>query len=469
MKKFLKKSIKDSNGITLIALVITIIVLLILAGISISMLSGDNNILKMADKAKEKTNIEQVKEQIELEVLGSYENGILDPIKTKENILKNIQGATVEENSFPLTVEISNSKDVFMINTDGSVEVNNKKYAMFDKGTVVAEKMWNLASDGISIVNGQPMSNMSINAIKQYNGNLTQEELDARHAVDVSWIDGYTMYKQNPDSFGGKLPENIELSPIYMWFEKEENKELRSPVGSTTLPLLQDTNREVDVGTIYFWSDSKRIYLNNDSSYMFAMLPYLSNISGLKYLKTENVTNMSNILFTTCWGGKNHFKDLDDLSSWDVSNVTNLSAAFLGNSLLTNVNGLSNWDVGNVKDMSELFDDCCNLTNISGLKNWNTSNVENMKGLFSGMDNGTMALKDITSLKNWNVQKVKNMSDMFLMCHIQDASPINDWDITNVDVNGGGFSCMFKGEQSHPEFSKRNGTWDEDGTFIPES
>ena len=39
MKKYEKKSLKTSNGITLIALVITIIVLLILAGISISMIS----------------------------------------------------------------------------------------------------------------------------------------------------------------------------------------------------------------------------------------------------------------------------------------------------------------------------------------------------------------------------------------------------------------------------------------------
>lgn len=46
---------KGEEGITLIALVITIIVLLILAGISISMLSGDNNILKQATNAKTKT------------------------------------------------------------------------------------------------------------------------------------------------------------------------------------------------------------------------------------------------------------------------------------------------------------------------------------------------------------------------------------------------------------------------------
>ena len=45
----------NNNGITLIALVVTIIVLLILAGVSISMLTGKNGILNRAVEAKEKT------------------------------------------------------------------------------------------------------------------------------------------------------------------------------------------------------------------------------------------------------------------------------------------------------------------------------------------------------------------------------------------------------------------------------
>ena len=43
---------KKENGITLIALVITIVVLLILAGISVSVLSGDNGIINQAKKGK---------------------------------------------------------------------------------------------------------------------------------------------------------------------------------------------------------------------------------------------------------------------------------------------------------------------------------------------------------------------------------------------------------------------------------
>ena len=58
---------KSSRGITLIALVITIIVLLILAGISITMLAGDNSILQKAGEAKEKTEEAQATEQARID------------------------------------------------------------------------------------------------------------------------------------------------------------------------------------------------------------------------------------------------------------------------------------------------------------------------------------------------------------------------------------------------------------------
>ena len=66
---------KSSRGITLIALVITIIVLLILAGISISMLSGDNGILQKAAEAKEKTDEATLREEQQLADLAELMNG----------------------------------------------------------------------------------------------------------------------------------------------------------------------------------------------------------------------------------------------------------------------------------------------------------------------------------------------------------------------------------------------------------
>ena len=64
---------KGNKGITLIALVITIIVLLILAGVTIAALSGDNGILKRATEAKEQTN---QKNDEETEKIGGYESTI---------------------------------------------------------------------------------------------------------------------------------------------------------------------------------------------------------------------------------------------------------------------------------------------------------------------------------------------------------------------------------------------------------
>ena len=95
-----------NKGITLIALVITIIVLLILAGISISMLAGDNSVLQRATEAKQLTDDAAIKEKIKLEMLGSIgTDGNVDIEKLKAN-LGNI-GVTATGNEYPLVVSIN--------------------------------------------------------------------------------------------------------------------------------------------------------------------------------------------------------------------------------------------------------------------------------------------------------------------------------------------------------------------------
>ena len=69
----MKEKLKQNGGITLIALVITIIVLLILAGVSIAMLTGENGILSQAQRAKEETEKAQKEEE---NILGDYESYI---------------------------------------------------------------------------------------------------------------------------------------------------------------------------------------------------------------------------------------------------------------------------------------------------------------------------------------------------------------------------------------------------------
>lgn len=63
---------RSQKGITLIALVITIIVLLILAGVSIAMLTGQNGILTRANDAKEDTAVAEAVERINMELNATY-------------------------------------------------------------------------------------------------------------------------------------------------------------------------------------------------------------------------------------------------------------------------------------------------------------------------------------------------------------------------------------------------------------
>ena len=86
----LKNLKKSSKGITLIALVITIIVLLILAAVSIATLTGQNGILSRADDAKKENEIASVKEQARLDISNyiaeKLENGEDSTVNTPERV-----------------------------------------------------------------------------------------------------------------------------------------------------------------------------------------------------------------------------------------------------------------------------------------------------------------------------------------------------------------------------------------------
>ena len=94
---------KNQNGITLIALVITIIVLLILAGVSIAMLTGENGILTKATNAKNESAEAEVVEAVKLGV-AEIQADKLDTVSTNKGTTgvlsaKEIAKAAIRNNS----------------------------------------------------------------------------------------------------------------------------------------------------------------------------------------------------------------------------------------------------------------------------------------------------------------------------------------------------------------------------------
>ena len=93
------KNLKENKAITLIALVITIIVLLLLAGISISMLSGQDGILAKASDAKSKTEEANREEAEALEVMEAMLNGTYDGEYNKD---KGVNEPKISEGMIPV-------------------------------------------------------------------------------------------------------------------------------------------------------------------------------------------------------------------------------------------------------------------------------------------------------------------------------------------------------------------------------
>ena len=109
---------KNVHGITIIALVITIIVLLILAGVSIAMLTGQNGILTQAQNAKDKTEYKNAEEKVRLAVMGAMsDDGTLTVEKLRTDMAN--YGGTIEGETFPVTATVDGKS--FTVNANGSV------------------------------------------------------------------------------------------------------------------------------------------------------------------------------------------------------------------------------------------------------------------------------------------------------------------------------------------------------------
>ncbi|MFR8233378.1 MAG: type II secretion system protein [Clostridia bacterium] len=129
------KQISEKRGITLISLVITIIVLLILAGVSIAMLTGDNGILTQAKEAKEANIAGTEKEQIKLAMQSLKMKKQADNVSTivtadelqNQLIADGAKNVTVEagENG-SLVVKYADSKNQYTVNQNGEIGENGQ-------------------------------------------------------------------------------------------------------------------------------------------------------------------------------------------------------------------------------------------------------------------------------------------------------------------------------------------------------
>ncbi len=171
----------------------------------------------------------------------------------------------------------------------------------------------------------------------------------------------------------------------------------------------------VTIKNIVF-EESFKTYAPTSLKEFFYNCKTLETISGLEYLNTANITDMSS-MFQEC----SNLKFLD-FTNFDTKNVSNMYFMFNNCPNLTSLD-LTDFNTKNVKNMNGMFCDCSNLTSLD-ITNFNTAKVTNMGNMFLGCSNLTSL-----DLTNFNTAKVTDMHGMFKGC-----SALTSLDLTNFNT-----------------------------------
>ena len=180
----------------------------------------------------------------------------------------------------------------------------------------------------------------------------------------------------------------------------------------------------------------------------FGNLTKMETITGLEYLNTEKVTDMS-YMFNNC----SKLTSLD-VTKFNTANVTNMRYMFYSCSALLSLD-VTKFNTANVTNMSRMFSSCSKLTSLDVSK-FNTVNVTNMNSMFyncsklTSLDVTKFNTANVTDMKymfyscsallsldvtNFNTEKVTDMSFMFSSCSkltSLDVSKFNTVNVTNM-------------------------------------
>ncbi len=298
------KTRKDTKGITLIALVITIIVLLILVGVSIAMLTGQNGILTQAQNSKTTTEYKSAEEKVKLAIMAARsqsETGALDADKLIAEITNNYGGtANKTNNGFPVKATVDGKN--FSIDGDGNVTggtTNQQGKVTIEKGDgtkagdIIAitstkgttEKFYVLSYDE-STQKAKALAKYNLMVGKIYNSNGTYTDIETNS-------DGYGL--QNSEMKGwvssGQLYNGV-LAFSNSWYFKDTFANY--PVDKDGQSYVYDSN-----SNLYKYVSQYKDLLENTDKVSEVGLPSYEDINAL----WSNKSQYPWLYSTTYWLG----------------------------------------------------------------------------------------------------------------------------------------------------------------------
>ena len=389
MKKQMPKKEKVkkhySKRITLIAHVITIIVLLILAGVSIAMLTGENGVLTKATEAKDQTEIAQEKEEIQMAYAAAKANkveDVADPVTADElnTELDKLNSKGETSGSGTLTVTFSDSQRKYTINqSTGAISDPITDDTEEDEDKKAIKMIVNSGEDGIVVLPFDAENSGTISKINWGDGKI--ETISKSEYIEKSKI---ASIKKNI-----KVAAYNPYSKIYHKYE-EKNKEIEVEVDGDIKEISSSAS------TIYYDKElGRNIYYDEGPNKIIEITQwgetgltniYLGGCTKLRKIASPSENSFINItnFVETFWDCENLTSIPEDLFS-NCPNVTYFNGTFSGCTNLTGeavplwerVDGWESLDfknarewIGTKPDGNACYMDCTKLSNYSSIPDY---------------------------------------------------------------------------------------------------
>ena len=303
---------KKEKGITLIALVITIVVLLILAAVGLSTIIGDDGILSRAKSAKERTSESAAIEKIQIEYMGSYSiRGKFDKDIFIDHVKKNLKlsDSDIKENiDGSITVTIDDYK--INVKDDGKI-TSTPSGELSEESIIFGNVVWNSGKASINIGTDTDYTlQYQINGIVEENwliAGSTITELNSGDTVYARLTNGEqaSNYKSLDINLEGspKIEElkinEITTNSITVQITtpgESENCVYKYYINGTliataTMTNLTDLNGNTTKKYSYSSNYSGKSYFDASQPGPYGVLKYISLTSGTNYSITIQAFN----------------------------------------------------------------------------------------------------------------------------------------------------------------------------------
>lgn len=201
-----KKGLKNNKAITLISLVVTIIILIILAGISINLVLGENGLIEKTKLAAEESKYATAEEKVKMAVMGSYDETVTLNKESLKNNLNNIEGIyeKVEEVIYDLNVIVDGYE--FTITEIGQVIAVGRNNNILPENTVKTEA-------GKEVKMPEGWYGVTSAYISTEDGSIVQKEVKVASVTAIATGNGETV--PVPQGFyyvGGKINSGVVIS-----------------------------------------------------------------------------------------------------------------------------------------------------------------------------------------------------------------------------------------------------------------